>query len=292
MSRRFAAEWLALREPADAAARARSPGSAALARRFAAALPRPARIIDLGAGTGANARALAPTIGGDQEWWLVDSDPALGAVPVTFPAAAGGCRRCRRLALDLGADWDRIAAMPADGVTCSAFLDLASAAWLERLAAWLAERELPFLAALSVDGRRQWSPPAPEDAAVQAAFRRHQGRDKGLGPALGDMAATVIGDRLRTRGFAVTTAASDWRLGRADATLLAALAAGEAKAAAKAVPDRSTAIAAWRARRLNEAAAGTLSVTIGHCDVLALPPRICEKGPATHSGEAPPADRL
>lgn len=70
----FAADWLALREPVDAAAR--DPD---LARRFAAILPRPARLADLGAGTGANARVLAPLIGGDQAWLLVEPDPVLRA---------------------------------------------------------------------------------------------------------------------------------------------------------------------------------------------------------------------
>ncbi len=288
---RFAAAWLALREPADAAARAPGTPSDGLARRFAAALPRPARMVDLGAGTGANARVLAPVIGGDQAWWLVESDPALraaqaasfaawagrfgttaraadGAIAV---AAAHGLWQFRGLALDLGADWERLAAVPADGVTCAAFLDLASAAWVDRLADWLAAAKLPFLAALTVDGRRQWTPPAPEDEAVAAAFRRHQGRDKGLGPAQNAAAAAAIAGRLRARGFTVATAASDWRLGGSDAALIAALVAGEAAAATEAAPQQAAAVAAWRARRLVQAA-GTLAVTIGHCDMLALPP--------------------
>src|SRR6185312_14115446 len=66
---KFSADWLALREPADRAARDRG-----LARRFAAALPPRPRIIDLGAGTGATARALAPFVAGT--WILVDRDAA------------------------------------------------------------------------------------------------------------------------------------------------------------------------------------------------------------------------
>ena len=72
----FSLDWLRLRAPFDRAAR-----DAGLARRFAAALRRPAgrppRLVDLGTGTGANARVLAPVIGGDQDWLLLDSDAAM-----------------------------------------------------------------------------------------------------------------------------------------------------------------------------------------------------------------------
>ncbi|MGH8620321.1 MAG: hypothetical protein ACREUW_21720, partial [Burkholderiales bacterium] len=72
----FSADWLQRREPYDAAAR-----SGTLAREFGAALgpqqSHPKRIIDLAAGSGANFRVLAPLIGGDQDWLLVDHDPQL-----------------------------------------------------------------------------------------------------------------------------------------------------------------------------------------------------------------------
>ena len=70
----FSAEWLAFREPVDAASR--NPGITArlLAwrRRYAALA-----VLDLGGGTGANVRFLAPLLGGEQRWRLVEHDPAL-----------------------------------------------------------------------------------------------------------------------------------------------------------------------------------------------------------------------
>src|SRR5688572_24820143 len=73
-SRVFSAEWLALREPADTAAR-----SAVLAREVASSFDRhtPVRALDLAAGTGANARYLADHFGSRQDWLLVDHDPQL-----------------------------------------------------------------------------------------------------------------------------------------------------------------------------------------------------------------------
>lgn len=262
----FAADWLAQREPADAIAR-----DAGLARRFAAALPVPARLADLGAGTGANARALAPIIGGDQDWLLVEPDPALRAGQGERLRAWPQRWRFTGLALDLAGDWRPLEAAGLAGVTCSAFLDLASAAWIERLADWLAPRRLPFLAALTVDGRRLWTPSAPEDETVAAAFRSHQARDKGLGPALGAAAAETAARLLAGRGFQVVTVASDWRLDSDARTLLVALVAGEADAALAEAPGAAPAIARWRARRLAEAEAGRLGAVIGHRDLLALP---------------------
>src|SRR5262245_57060417 len=95
------ADWLALREPFDAASR-----SAALTAAVAAALPRgrPLRVLDLGCGTGSNTRYLLPhiaaiarpgasgfsrtsgppqgghDIGRETEWLLVDKDPAVLAL--------------------------------------------------------------------------------------------------------------------------------------------------------------------------------------------------------------------
>jgi hypothetical protein len=54
----FTTDWLALREPADAVARA-----GALVGPFVSGIAATRRIIDLGAGTGANLRYLAPRRG-------------------------------------------------------------------------------------------------------------------------------------------------------------------------------------------------------------------------------------
>ena len=70
MTERFDADWLALRERFDHAAR-----SVALARRLADALPaRRPRLVDLGAGAGSLFRFLAPIIGRGQDWILIDAD--------------------------------------------------------------------------------------------------------------------------------------------------------------------------------------------------------------------------
>ncbi|HXP30199.1 MAG TPA: class I SAM-dependent methyltransferase [Stellaceae bacterium] len=283
----FAASWLALREPADEAARAWG-----LARRFAGAMPRgrTLRLLDLGAGTGANARALAPLIAVDQDWHLVERDTALlGAQAEAFGTwaqcrgyaicaeadaiaieAAGARWRFFGTAHDLAGDWSSLPA-PIDGVAAAAFFDLVSAAWLGGFARWLAQARLPLLAALTVDGKREWLPPTPEDAIVAAAFRRHQQRDKGFGPALGAGAAAALAQSLAAAGCHIAEQPSEWRIGAGERHLLAALVAGEAAAARAADPASAQAIARWAERRRGAAAADKLALVIGHRDLLALP---------------------
>ena len=102
--------WLALREPADIAAR-----SAALTQAIAAVLPdaRPLRILDLGSGTGSNIRYLSTRLPEPQDWLAVDRDPDLLAA---LPSRTAACH-IEALCRNLGAPDD-----PADSGH-GAFLD-------------------------------------------------------------------------------------------------------------------------------------------------------------------------
>jgi hypothetical protein len=288
VSQGFGLDWLRLREPQDLRARSRDLG-----RQFGRAVRaragnETAGIVDLGAGSGANFRALAPLIPGDQDWRLVDHDRVLlahqpaeiaqwargqgwrvthgsGIVTVSTGAAQW---RAHSIALDLARD---LAALPlaAHGVTCAALLDLVSAVWLDQLADRLAAARVPVLAALTVDGRRDWLPVHLDDAAIAAAFARHQHRDKGFGPALGADAPTAAAAGFRARGYRVTTAAGEWRLGAGDAAMLAGLIDGTADAAGEAGP--TLLVDRWRRDRHDALARRHLAMTVGHVDILAEP---------------------
>ena len=287
----FAADWLQRREPFDAAAR-----DTDLARRFGAALSeeqnRPRRIIDLAAGSGANFRALAPLLGGDQDWLLVDHDPLLMAAQAAEIARwsqregwrcqdiDGGVRvdteaahwRVRAYRLDLATDLEQVDFAACDGVTTSAFLDLVSAAWLARLCDVLAGFGRPLLATLTVDGRRHWHPSLPVDVRIDNAFRHHQSGDKGFGPALGNLAGAYLADRLATRGYKVTTARSDWWIGAEHREMLMHLVGEAAAVACAAEPAASAEFHAWSATRTAQIRSGLLALDVGHVDLHALPP--------------------
>lgn len=286
----FSLAWLRQRAPFDLVAR-----DAALTRRFAAAVAcggnRPPFLLDLGSGAGANARVLAPLIGGDQHWLLIDDDEALleaqAAEHLAWAARQGWAVaraedgvvihagdaqwRFAGRRLDLARHGALETIEDCDGVTMAALADLAAAAWIDALVARLARRRAPLLSVLAVDGRREWHPAAPEDELIRSGFARHQRSDKGLGVALGPDASAYLAARLGAAGYAVSTARSDWRIGAEAPDMLAAIVASEARAAGEMRPDAAAAIAAWHEQRKAELRAGALSLRVGHRDVLGIP---------------------
>ena len=246
---RVSPEWLRLREPADAAAR-----SAELAERVARHLPAGRLVIhDLGGGSGAMGRWLAPRLPGPQHWVVHDRDADLLELAV---AGASGFTVEARLS-----DIARLTPGDLAGaslVTASALLDILTA---DELAAMLgACAGIPMLLALTVVGRVALTPADPLDARIAAAFNAHQRRGGLLGPDAVD----------RLRGNVVVRP-SPWRLGPADAELTAEWLRGWVAAACEQEPGLAAEAGAYRDRRLAQAAAGELTVIVDHADVLVLP---------------------
>jgi hypothetical protein len=276
----FSADWLALREAADHAAR-----NGELLKRLNRRLSGMEHIsvVDLGAGTGSNLRAVAPRLCPAQAWRLVDHDPALLAAARDALAdwADRAEPRADGLALvkdgrhikvafveaDLGGGLAGLCE-GADLVTAAALFDLVSSDWIAAAAKVLAKGEWPLYATLVYDGQERWSPPDPRDEAMLAAFIAHQHGDKGFGPAAGPDATPLLGDRLRAFGYEIETAPSPWRL---DAAHHRALIEALADGAARAVGETGLVDAADVARWLTSRQAAT-SVEIGHLDLLAWPP--------------------
>jgi len=269
----FDAAWLALREPADAAARSAALEDA-LARALAARGGTLA-CVDLACGTGANLRHLAPRLPGPQHWRLVDADVALLAEARRRCAGLrdrdGAVVEVTYVQTDLAAADLAACCAGAALVTASALLDLVSAAWLGRLAAAIAQNHSVALFALDYDGRRVCVPADRDDALAQAAFDAHQRRDKGFGPALGPQAAAYAARALAAQGFRVDRAPSDWRLGAREAALQGELLRGWTQAAVEAAPASRAAFEAWLGRRLAQCETGQLGLSVGHEDLLALP---------------------
>lgn len=275
----FSADWLALREPYDRAARNGAVLHAVTG--VLADLPA-ATMTDLGCGTGATMRALAPYLPGRQTWRLVDNDQALleealreGAA--TVPASV----RMSAVAADLAGARDSAGAgaiidealRDCDLVTTSALLDLVSAGWLDRLVAALARLSRPFYAALSFDGDVALSPGSRYDDEMMAAVNRHQRIDKGFGPALGPDAARVAPERLRAAGFTVVEGRSDWRFGADDGVIQMEMLAGWA-GAARGVGTDPAIIDAWLGERRGHVSARRSQMRIGHVDFFATPGRM------------------
>jgi hypothetical protein len=258
----FSEEWLALREPFDLRARHRGVlrhAAMALAGRHAVT------IVDLACGTGATLRALGPHLRMHQSWRLFDNDLSLLA---KVPQAAN----VQVHALDLVCDLEAALDGPVDLVTTSALLDLVSVSWLERLVIEVAARKMPLYAALSYDGRVDFTPEDPRDAAVIAAVNLHQLGDKGFGPALGPMAARTAVECLQRVGYRVELGASDWLLGEADLAMQEAMLSGWAVAANETGEISHEAAAEWLVNRRSALAAKRSRISVGHQDLFATPP--------------------
>lgn len=263
---RVSASWLALREPADAAARDRD---------LLQQLPRARRhvIHDLGTGTGAMGRWLAPRLAGPQHWILHDRDADLLACAAADPPgpATDGAAVTVEPALS---DITRLQPSDVAGaslITASALLDMLTEDESERLVALCAGAGCPALLTLSVVGRVELRPPDPLDGRIAAAFNAHQRRITERGRLLGPDAAPVAAEGFRRVGAKVLVRPSPWRLGPSQADLAAEWLAGWVGAACEQETGLRAEAGPYTRRRLEEAKTGRLAVTVGHSDLLALP---------------------
>lgn len=256
MSLDFAADWLALREPADHRSRSERVTAAALAG--LAGRPEPL-VVDLGCGRGSNRRYLQARLPAATRWRLVDQDQALldlARGPQVEPVQAD-LRTADLEALCAGADL----------VTAAALLDLVSAAWLERL---LDATAALLLVTGNVDGRIAWAPAHPADGAMTAAFLAHHGGEKGFGATLGATAPAALAAAAERRGRSVVGEPADWELGAADAALQRTYLEGVVAAIAE-TGAPAPALAEWAASRRAAIAAGSSRLTVGHVDLCVLP---------------------
>jgi trans-aconitate methyltransferase len=268
---RVSPAWLALREPADAAARAVDLVDAVLR----GSPPERTWVIhDLGGGSGAMGRWLAPRLPGPQRWVIHDRDAdLLGFAAAERPSAPDGAavsvetRRSDITGLD-----------PADLagatlITASALLDMLTEDELERIVSACAGASCPVLFALSVVGRVELTPAEPLDRRMAAAFDSHQRRMTERGRLLGPDAATLAAEAFHRRGAEVVLAPSPWRLDAAHVDLTTTWFTGWVAAACEQQPDLTAEAEAYTRRRLAQASAGELMVVVDHADLLALPER-------------------
>lgn len=258
----FDKDWLALREPADIAAR-----DPALVDRLAHALhvPSPA-LLDIGCGTGSTYRTLHTRLPEAACWTLLDYDPAL----IAEARRRIGDERVSFCQFDL----NQLEDLPLEGIDCvtaSALFDLCSPAFCDRFVARISAAGAGLYAALNYDGLMSWSIKHPLDADITRDFNAHQQRDKGLGPALGPSATGYLEAALTDAGYTVLIADSPWILGRDASRLQNELLAGIANAVSETGNLTSEEVSAWLKFRNEAVMADDSLCRIGHTDILALP---------------------
>lgn len=259
--------WLSLRGPADA--RARTTFAADLAAGLAAHLSvrlsddgEVARLLDVGAGTGAGAAWLRARLPVNQDWRLVDHDP--GLLAAASPTVEGWARG---VVADVGDLAGLLADEPAHVVTCQALLDVLTEDEVDAMLAAATASGAALMLGLNVTGAVALAPPHHDDDLVAGAFNAHQRRAGRLGPDAGAHAARV----LREHGYAVSVAATPWQLGATESALTRAWLQGYAAAALEQDPGRADRIGRWQRSREKAAGDGELRVVVGHVDVLGVP---------------------
>ncbi len=268
---RVSPEWLVRRESADAVAR-----STELAERLARHLPATGDLVihDLGGGSGAMGRWLAPRLSGPQHWVVHDRDADLLDLAVAAapgPAADGAAVTIQARMSDITRlTPDDLAG--ADLIVASALLDILSTNELRGiLDVWTGIERCPLLLALTVVGRVVLTPADPLDARIGAAFNTHQRRTTTAGRLLGPDAVAAAVEQLRTTGAEVIVAPSPWTLDATRADLTGEWLHGWVAAACAQTPALAVQAGAYRDVRLAQAAAGELAVTVDHADLLVLP---------------------
>ncbi|WP_110686979.1 class I SAM-dependent methyltransferase [Salinicola aestuarinus] len=287
----FSDDWLRLREAADHRARHPEPTRVAagwLTRRSdssdsggPAQAPRAVTLVDLGCGSGSNLRYLAPRLPGAQQWRLIDHDAALlerARERCTSLVSADGdpvqVDTCQAtLAESIARGFEGV-----DLVSASALFDLLTAGEIDSLAGACVDAGCAVLFALSVDGGIHFHDPLgdsvddEEDRFIFALYEAHQRRDKGAGAALGTDAPRKMRDTFERRGYRVVDAASPWRLDVDSLPLVEALMEGWRHALHQQAPESGARIERWHAARLERIRLGQVRLSVGHRDLVALPP--------------------
>jgi hypothetical protein len=259
-------DWLLLRAGVDDRSR-----SSELAQAAAALLPAGRQVVhDLGSGSGAMMRWLAPRLPGPQRWVLHDADagilehrdPDVVADDSGLPVV---CRTSVEELEDLGASTLADATL----VVASALLDVVTPGEARTIVEACVEVGAPVLFSLTVAGRVDFVPPDPADQLFADAFNAHQRRVADGRTLLGPDAVGEFSHLFTAAGWQVRTASTPWILTSTDGALTEQWLDGWLDAAAEQAPGLARLADEYRARRRDQLAAGELRVVVHHEDVLA-----------------------
>jgi hypothetical protein len=221
------------------------------------------QIIDLGAGTGANQRWLAPRLPIRQRWLHLDHNPVISR---SLPLAA----ETEIVDESVEALGELLTRSSGDRqlVSCSALLDVLTTEQIQAVCRAVIDNRVPAFFSLTVTGRLRLSPADAHDQLLLAAFNDHQCRAGRAGPE----ATTLTVNLLRAAEFAVTTQKTPWRLTAESGLAFVDQMLEERLAAAVAQdPALARTAKAWFELRRAQLAAGLLRIELDHCDILGLP---------------------
>jgi hypothetical protein len=281
------APWLEARYPYDA--RARNREIERIVRGELAGRPL-LRLVDLGAGLGANVRYYAEIFDGDQEWHCLERDRGLCRLFKPRLKKWGACRgwsgretsqglfflkNGKKVAVRLLRSSflpfpDELARLRPDLATANAVFDLLTTGEFLGLAAALSGRAIPLLATLNYASMR-FVPSSPADRRIVALYESHMTKPGSNGAAMGPGCARTMEGILKDAGYRVLKKESHWRISRQDGRLLDLLlryieAAVMSSPAAKIEGGE---MRAWAAGKRAGVGSGEVEVRITHLDFYA-----------------------
>ena len=261
-------DWLLQRAEVDDRSR-----SLELARETAALLPVGRQVVhDLGSGSGAMMRWLAPQLPGPQRWVLHDADASILEHRDPEPVIdASGLPVICRASVEPLAELDASMLANATLVVASALLDVITFAEARTIVEACVELRVPVLFSLTVAGRVEFDPADVLDEQFVSAFNAHQRREVDGRRLLGPEATGIVASMLMDAGWHVRTVSAPWKLAPADGELIAEWLDGWLDAAVEQQSRLRGLADGYRTNRRAQLAAGGLRVTVNHEDVLAWP---------------------
>jgi len=248
----YSLDWISLRAKQDLMARDKS--LIGMLSKSIGTKSKPL-VVDVGSGTGALRRALAPKLPRDVSWRMVDHDPKMVA---DLQRRYG---KDQVVDADMAHDFSYLDG--ADVVAATAFYDLVSDNWLDSFVAHLPKKSIVY-AALTYNGKETWEPSHPQDARVMDMFQRNHHHLNDFGMRLGGKAASAMAEKLKAAGWRVHTKETWWAIQPSIEHDLAGMLTEFHRGAAVKQGMDASAARAWASFPRD-------MIRVGHVDMLAFP---------------------
>ena len=264
----FDSAWLDTRYPFDLEARNREVESF-IRKSFPEG--KNLRVLDLGAGNGANLRYFSSRWESLRHWTLLDHNPELMKVCKSWVNAQDdldlelNCREGSLSSFD-----EVVSSADFDLVMANALFDLTTQDEFELVSATLKEYELPLLFTLNYSGMKFY-PEDSFDQEVEVSYAKHMRQSGGKVEFMGERAGPAMAEMLLQQGATVVKGESYWHISPGDRQMLNYKIGFIENALSDLYPEGPNAEKGkeWLEKRKNQLRQGNLTIKVSHWDLAA-----------------------